>query len=188
MGLYGVTASVIVLFLAAVLIYNRLVRLRNLVKEGWSGIDVQLKRRASLIPNLVETVRGYMGHERSLLSEITELRSKSLETQKIGDKGRDRDGPEQIPGQSHGRGRKLSRPQGQSELSRPCRRTLPRSRTRSRWRGATTTARCATSISPSNPFQAISWPGCSPSSRPSFSPSTMPRSGRFPRYASAAQS
>ncbi len=88
MGLYGVTASVIVLFLAAVLIYNRLVRLRNLVKEGWSGIEVQLKRRASLIPNLVETVRGYMGHERSLLSEITELRSKSLETREIGDKGR----------------------------------------------------------------------------------------------------
>lgn len=87
MGLYGITASIIVVLLAAILIYNKLVRLRNMVKEGWSGIDVQLKRRASLIPNLVETVRGYMGHERSLLSEITELRSKSLETRNIGDRG-----------------------------------------------------------------------------------------------------
>lgn len=52
--------------LAAVLLivlYNRLVRLRNMVREGWSGIDVQLKRRTNLIPNLVETVKGYMGHE-----------------------------------------------------------------------------------------------------------------------------
>ena len=87
MGLYVVTAGIMGVFLAAILIYNRLVRLRNMVREGWSGIDVQLKRRASLIPNLVETVRGYMGHERSLLTEITELRSKSLEAWNIGDRG-----------------------------------------------------------------------------------------------------
>ena len=86
-GVYLATAGIMAVFLAAVLIYNKLVRLRNMVKEGWSGIDVQLKRRASLIPNLVEIVRGYMGHERGLLSEITELRSRSLETRKIGDKG-----------------------------------------------------------------------------------------------------
>jgi len=62
-----------------IVLYNRLVRLRNMVREGWSGIDVQLKRRANLIPNLVETVKGYMGHERELLEKVTALRSQSLQ-------------------------------------------------------------------------------------------------------------
>ncbi len=87
MGTYILAAVVLILILGTVLIYNRLVRLRNMVKEGWSGIDVQLKRRANLIPNLVEMVKGYMGHERNLLSEIADLRSRSLLTQKVGEKG-----------------------------------------------------------------------------------------------------
>ncbi|MEW6186982.1 MAG: LemA family protein [Thermodesulfobacteriota bacterium] len=87
MGLLVTTAIVLLLIIGTVLIYNRQVRLRYMVKEGWSGIDVQLKRRASLIPNLVETVKGYMGHERNLLSEIAELRSRSLQTQKVAEKG-----------------------------------------------------------------------------------------------------
>ncbi len=74
--------------LYAVLIYNKLVRLRNMVEEGWSGIDVQLKRRANLIPNLMETVKGYMVHERQLLTEVTELRAKSLKEQSVGEKAR----------------------------------------------------------------------------------------------------
>jgi LemA protein len=68
--------------------YNGLVRLRNLVEEGWSGIDVQLKRRANLIPNLIETVKGYMGHERELLEKVTELRSKAMKAEKVGEKAR----------------------------------------------------------------------------------------------------
>ena len=48
-----------------VMIFNRLVRKRNVVREGWSGIDVQLKRRTDLVPNLVETVKGYAAHERA---------------------------------------------------------------------------------------------------------------------------
>lgn len=87
MGIIGLTAILFIVIVGAILVYNRLVRLRNMVREGWSDIDVQLKRRATLIPNLVETVRGYMGHERSLLSEITDLRSKSLQTQKVVEKG-----------------------------------------------------------------------------------------------------
>jgi len=71
-----------------VVLYNRLVRLRNMVREGWSGIDVQLKRRANLIPNLVDTVKGYMGHERDLLEKVTELRSQSLQTGNLGKKQR----------------------------------------------------------------------------------------------------
>ena len=71
-----------------ILMYNRLVRLRNMVREGWSGIDVQLKRRSDLVPNLVESVRGYMGHERELLSKVTELRARSMATQDVREKGR----------------------------------------------------------------------------------------------------
>jgi len=71
-----------------VIIYNSLVRLKNLVEEGWSGIDVQLKRRADLIPNLIETVKGYMGHERELLEKVTELRSKAMKAEKVGEKAK----------------------------------------------------------------------------------------------------
>jgi LemA protein len=87
MGTYVLTAIALIVVLGAALTYNRLVRLRNMVKEGWSDIDVQLKRRATLIPNLVETVKGYVGHERSLLSEIANLRSRSLQAQGVGQKG-----------------------------------------------------------------------------------------------------
>jgi len=55
--------------------YNGLVRSRNRVKEAWSGIDVQLRRRASLVPNLVETVKGYAAHERETFEEVTRARS-----------------------------------------------------------------------------------------------------------------
>ena len=79
-------AGLVVLLL--IVLYNRLVRLRNMVREGWSGIDVQLKRRANLIPNLVETVKGYMGHERDLLEKVTQLRSQSLQTGDLGEKQR----------------------------------------------------------------------------------------------------
>lgn len=69
-----------------ILTYNRLVKLKNLRDEGWSGIDVQLKQRANLIPNLIETVRGYMGHERGVLEKVTELRSKCLTTDNVADR------------------------------------------------------------------------------------------------------
>lgn len=59
-----------------VFLYNKLVTLKLRVKEAWSDIDVQLKRRNSLIPNLVESVKGYMTHEKDLLEKITQLRSK----------------------------------------------------------------------------------------------------------------
>jgi len=69
-------------------IYNKLVRNKNMVQEGWSGIEVQLKRRSNLIPNLIEAVKGYMGHEAKLLSEITQLRSQSKNTQAIAEKSK----------------------------------------------------------------------------------------------------
>lgn len=69
------------------LTYNRFIRGRNLVKEGWSGIDVQLRRRYDLIPNLVNSVKGYMEHERSLLERITELRSRAMSATSVKEKG-----------------------------------------------------------------------------------------------------
>jgi len=71
-----------------IFIYNKLVRLRNMVQEGWSGIDVQLKRRANLVPNLVETVKGYMVHERELLTRVTALRAESMKERNVGEKAR----------------------------------------------------------------------------------------------------
>ena len=68
----GVVALLIVSFVVG---YNRLVRLRNEVNTGWSNIDVQLKRRADLIPNLVETVKGYAAHERGVFDSVTEART-----------------------------------------------------------------------------------------------------------------
>lgn len=59
-------------------IYNGLVRKRNLVREAWSGIDVQLKRRYDLIPNLVETVKGYSKHEEGIFTEVARLRSAAI--------------------------------------------------------------------------------------------------------------
>jgi LemA protein len=67
-----------VLVLYVVVIYNRLVRQRNLVHEGWSGIDVQLRRRTDLVPNLVEAVKGYAAHERNLFEEVTARRASSI--------------------------------------------------------------------------------------------------------------
>ena len=66
---------IIVLIIAIVSLYNNLVRLRQKVKNSWSQIDVQLQRRFDLIPNLVETVKGYMEHEDSVLTKVAELRT-----------------------------------------------------------------------------------------------------------------
>ncbi|HEY1613681.1 MAG TPA: LemA family protein [Rhizomicrobium sp.] len=66
---------VVVAALWAVSIYNGLVRRKNIVAEAWSGIETQLKRRADLIPNLVETVKGYAAHERDTFDELARLRS-----------------------------------------------------------------------------------------------------------------
>jgi LemA protein len=68
--------------------YNSLVGLRNQVKNAWAQIDVQLKRRHDLIPNLVETAKGYMQHERGTLESVTNARSKAMGADSIGDKAK----------------------------------------------------------------------------------------------------
>jgi LemA protein len=62
----------------AIFVYNRLVRLRNMVREGFSGVDVQLRRRTDLVPNLVETVKAYAAHEHSVLEEVATTRASSI--------------------------------------------------------------------------------------------------------------
>ena len=80
-ALWVIVAIVVVAGIWLIAAYNGLVRKRNMVQEGWSGVEVQLKRRANLIPNLVEAVKGYMGHERGVLEEVTKLRNQSLASQ-----------------------------------------------------------------------------------------------------------
>jgi LemA protein len=79
----GVVVVLLILFLIA--IYNSLIRLRNQVDNAWSQIDVQLKRRHDLIPNLVETARGYMKHERETFEEITKARSQAMGAKTVAD-------------------------------------------------------------------------------------------------------
>ncbi len=73
-----VIAAVIVLVVAVIIIYNKLVRLRNGCQGAWSDVDVQLQRRYDLIPNLVETVKGYAAHEKTTFEEVTKARQQAI--------------------------------------------------------------------------------------------------------------
>lgn len=89
MGWIVALVVIVVLVLAVVLwgvsAYNGLVALRNRVKNGWAQIDVQLKQRADLIPNLVETVKGYAGHESQVLTQVTAARTGVMQAVQSGD-------------------------------------------------------------------------------------------------------
>jgi LemA protein len=76
-------AVAVLLALIVVVLYNRLVRLRNRAENAWSQVDVQLQRRRDLIPNLVETVKGYAGHERSTFEEVTAARTSAQQAQTV---------------------------------------------------------------------------------------------------------
>ena len=83
---------IIVIVVAAIIFwivatYNRLVSLKNRTEEGWSDIDVQLKRRYDLIPNLMETVKGYAKHEEGVFSKVTEARTSAMSAQGVEAKG-----------------------------------------------------------------------------------------------------
>jgi LemA protein len=73
----------LIVVVAAVLIFNRLVALRNRVENGWSQIDVQLRRRYDLIPNLVRTVQGYAAHERGVFQTVTEARARAIDASAV---------------------------------------------------------------------------------------------------------
>ena len=79
-----VLLAVALLALVAIVLYNRLVRLRNRVDNGWAQVDVQLQRRHDLIPNLVETVKGYAAHERETLERVTAARTSAVRARDVG--------------------------------------------------------------------------------------------------------
>jgi LemA protein len=74
---------VLLIGLVAVLMYNRLVRLRNRAENSWAQVDVQLRRRYDLIPNIVEAVKGYAAHERGTFEEVTEARTAAQQAQGV---------------------------------------------------------------------------------------------------------
>jgi LemA protein len=93
MGLAAIVLIIIVVVLVLLILfvigmYNALVRLRNQVDNAWSQIDVQLKRRHDLIPNLVETAKGYMKHERETFEAITKARSQAMGAKSVAEAGK----------------------------------------------------------------------------------------------------
>ena len=82
--LYIIVAIVVVLALWIAAIYNGFIKLRNRTDEAWSDIDVQLKRRYDLIPNLVDTVKGYASHEKEVFTKVTEARANALSAEQGG--------------------------------------------------------------------------------------------------------
>ena len=84
-GLWVVIGVALVIVLWFIGTYNRFVRLRNRVDEAWSDIDVQLKRRSNLIPNVIETVKGYAKHEEGVFTKVTDARTRVMDAEKKGD-------------------------------------------------------------------------------------------------------
>lgn len=85
LSILGIIAVIVAWFIA---VYNGFIRLINRVKEAWSDIDVQLKRRYDLIPNLIETVKGYASHERELFEKVTQARTQAMGAQSMEEKGK----------------------------------------------------------------------------------------------------
>src|SRR5215218_8035282 len=83
--LWAIVLGVIVVLLLIVVVamYNRLVRLRNRAENSWAQVDVQLRRRYDLIPNLVEAVKGYASHERATFDEVTEARTRAQQAENV---------------------------------------------------------------------------------------------------------
>ena len=84
---YIIGGAILFVILFVALMYNGLVRMRNRKEEAWSDIDVQLKRRYDLIPNLVNTVKGYATHEQETLAKVTEMRTRALAADGVKEKG-----------------------------------------------------------------------------------------------------
>ena len=88
LALLLIIALAVLIIVAGIVIYNKLVRLRTTVKSSWSDIDVQLKKRYDLVPNLVETVKGYASHEKSVLENVTMARAAAMKASSPADKAK----------------------------------------------------------------------------------------------------
>ncbi len=86
MWIYIVLALIVLIFIYAICLYNTLVKLNNKVKEAFSTMDVYLKKRWDLIPNIVETVKGYADHEKNTLKEVVELRNSAYDSMSMDEK------------------------------------------------------------------------------------------------------
>ena len=127
-------AAAVVLY--AIIMFNSLVRTRQMANEAWSGIDVQLKRRSELVPNLVESVKGYATHERSVLEEVTRLRNAAREVPSDDVASRAQ------AAASLSRWPRIIPPSRPARIFWNCSASLATSKTSCRWRAATTTGRC----------------------------------------------
>lgn len=85
--LWVILGALGLLTIAAIGMYNRLVSMRNEVKNAWAGIEVQLKRRYDLIPNLVETVKGYLTHEKTVLENVIKARQQAIDVSGVKEQG-----------------------------------------------------------------------------------------------------
>ena len=153
-----VLGVIVVLVLWIIMIYNQLVAMRQRVGQAFADVDVQLKQRHDLIPNLVETVKGYAAHERGTLEEVVKARNAAMTAQGPAQQaaaenmlsGALRQAVRAVGG--------LSGPQGQPELPAAPDRARPTSRTRSRRRGGSSTIRCRSTT----PASSSSRRRCSP--------------------------
>jgi LemA protein len=87
MLIYVVGAILVIIILWFLFAYNSLIRAQNFVKNGWADIDVQLKKRYDLVPNLVVTVQGYASHEKDVFATITQMRTQAMQATNPADKG-----------------------------------------------------------------------------------------------------
>jgi LemA protein len=83
-----ILAIVVIIIIAFIAMYNRFAQLRNQVKNAWAGIEVQLKRRHDLIPNLVETAKGYLQHEKTVLENVIKARQQAIDVSGVKDTGK----------------------------------------------------------------------------------------------------
>ncbi len=178
-------ALLALLVIFAISLYNRLVGLGQRSEEAWSGIDVQLKRRADLVPNLVETVKGYAAHEQSTLDQVIRARGAAVSATTPETRAR-------AENQLTDALRQLfvlaeAYPDLKADANyRSSSNPSAASRRRSRTRAGTTTRSSGTSTRPSRAFRRTWSPRSAGSSSGSTSRSTVPRTGTCPRYPSAA--
>src|SRR6056297_3334983 len=84
----GVAIIIGCLFLIGIILYNDLIKFRNRAKEAWADIDVQLRRRYNLVPNLLKTVKGYAKHEKEIFNKVAMARAKAMGTSDVKEKGK----------------------------------------------------------------------------------------------------
>ena len=111
-----VVAIIVIAVLYFIAKRNSIIAARNRVDESWSGIDVQLKRRHDLVPNLVETVKGYAEHESETFEKTTKARAEAMSAQSVGDTAKAEQQLTQAPGRPASRRRELPDPAGDREL------------------------------------------------------------------------